>query len=161
MMNLFRLSEVLETAVCTVKQWCERTNLSVNPNKIIIISFTGERNIKGLTEPILFSKMIQLSSEVKYLGLTLDKELTWKKQLDTVINKAHKSFWICRGTFWKTWGLKPMVIYCIYTAVVSPIATYAASVWWTRVKLKPARQNLVNCKGWPAWGLQKQWEQLK
>jgi hypothetical protein len=33
----------------------------------------------GLKEPILFSKTIQLSNEVKYLGITLDKGLTWKK----------------------------------------------------------------------------------
>jgi hypothetical protein len=51
--------------------------------------FTRKRNIKGLEEPILFSKMSQLSSEVKYLGLTLGNGLTWKKQLDKVINKAY------------------------------------------------------------------------
>jgi hypothetical protein len=26
-------SEVLQTALCTVQQWCERTYLSINPNK--------------------------------------------------------------------------------------------------------------------------------
>jgi hypothetical protein len=81
-------------------------------------------------EPILFSKMIQLSSEVKYLGITLDKGLTWKKQLDYAINKAYKAFSTCKGTFGKTWGLKPKVVYWIYTAVVRPIIIYA-----TRVKL--------------------------
>jgi hypothetical protein len=54
-----------------VQQWCERTNLSINPNKTVIIPFTRKRNIKGLKEPILFSKTIQLSDEVKYLGITL------------------------------------------------------------------------------------------
>jgi hypothetical protein len=77
---------------------------------MVIIPFTRKRNIKRLMEPILFSKTIQLSSEVTYLGLTLYKELTWKKQLDKVINKAYKAFWTCRGTFGKTWGLKPKVI---------------------------------------------------
>jgi hypothetical protein len=37
----------------------------------------------GLKEPILFSETIQLFNEIKYLGLT------WKKQLDKVINKAY------------------------------------------------------------------------
>jgi hypothetical protein len=39
-------------------------------------------------EPILFSKTIQLSSEAKYIGLILDKEQIWKKQLNKVISKA-------------------------------------------------------------------------
>jgi hypothetical protein len=43
--------------------------------------------------------MIQLASKVKYLGLTLDKGLTWKKKLDKVIDKAYKAIWTCRGTF--------------------------------------------------------------
>jgi hypothetical protein len=36
--------------------------------------------MKGLTEPILFTEIIQLSSEVKYLEIILDKGLTWKKK---------------------------------------------------------------------------------
>jgi hypothetical protein len=74
------VSEVLQTALCTVQQWCERTKLSVNPNETVVIPFTWKRNIKGLREPVLFNKRIQLSSEIKYLGVTLDKGLAWKKQ---------------------------------------------------------------------------------
>jgi hypothetical protein len=60
------VSEVIQTALCTVLKWCEKTNLSVNPNKTVIIPFTRKREIKELKEPILFNKMIQLSSEVQY-----------------------------------------------------------------------------------------------
>jgi hypothetical protein len=56
--------EVLQTALCTVQQWCDRTKLSINPNKMVVIPFTRKNNIKGLREPILFNKRIQLSSEV-------------------------------------------------------------------------------------------------
>jgi hypothetical protein len=71
------VSEVLQRALHIVQQWCERTNLSINPNKMVIIPFTRKRNTKGLKTPILFNTTIQLSSEVKYLGLTLDKGQTW------------------------------------------------------------------------------------
>jgi hypothetical protein len=109
---------------------------------MVVIPFTRRRNIKGLREPILFGEKTQLSSEVKYLGITLEKGLTWKKQLDKVINKAYKAFWTCRDTFRKTWGLKPKVIYWIYIAVVRPIVTYAATVWWPRVKFKRSQAEL-------------------
>jgi hypothetical protein len=98
------VSEVLQTALHTVQQWCERSKLSINPNKTVVILFTRRRNIKGLKEPILFGEKIQLSSEVKYIGITLDKGLTWKKQLDKVINKAYRAFWTCRGTFGRNLG---------------------------------------------------------
>jgi adenylate cyclase len=86
------VSEVLQTTLGTVQQWCERTKLSVNSNKMVVIPFTRKRTIKGLKELILFNKIIQLSSEVKYLVVTLDKGLTWKNQLDKIISKAYKAF---------------------------------------------------------------------
>jgi hypothetical protein len=76
----------------------------------------------GVLSPLLWSLVVDdlisgLNSNGKYFGLTLDKGLTWKKQLDTAINNAYKVFWTCRGTFGKTWGLKPKVVYWIYTVV--------------------------------------------
>jgi hypothetical protein len=59
--------------------------------------------------------MIQLTNEVKYLGLTIGKRLTWKKQLDNVIKKAYRDFWTYRSMSGKIWVLKPTVIYWIYT----------------------------------------------
>jgi hypothetical protein len=43
---------------------------------------------------------------------------------------------------WKTWGLKPKVLYKTYTAVVRPIVTYADTIWWPRVKLKTSQAEL-------------------
>jgi hypothetical protein len=63
-------------------------------------------------------------------------------QLDKVTDKAYKAFWTCRSTFGKTWGLKPKAIYWIYTEVVTLIVTYAATVWWPRVKLKTSQAEL-------------------
>jgi hypothetical protein len=65
-----------QTALHTVQRLCERTGLSINPNKTVIIPLTRKRTITGLKEPALFNEMIQLSSDVKYLGLTLDMGLT-------------------------------------------------------------------------------------
>jgi hypothetical protein len=87
---------------------------------IRVISFTRKKEIRGLKEQTLFNKTIQLPSEVKYLGLTSDKGLTWKKQMDRVTNKAYRAFWTCTDTFGRTWGLRPMVVHCIYTANVRP-----------------------------------------
>jgi hypothetical protein len=118
------VSEVLQTQS---NSGAREQSCLINPNKTVIIPFTRMRTIKGIKELIPFNKMIQPSSEVKYLAVTLDKGLTWKKQLDKVIDNAYKDFW-------KTWGLKPKVVYWIYTAVVRPIVTYAATILWPRVK---------------------------
>jgi hypothetical protein len=129
-------------ALYTVQRWCERTDLSINPDKTVIVTFTRKRSIENLREPTVFNKTIQFSHDVKYLGLVLGKGLTLKGQLAKVINKAYKAFWTCRGMFGKTWGLWPHVVYWIYTAVIRPIITYSITVWWPRVKLKTSKAEL-------------------
>jgi hypothetical protein len=44
--------------------------------------------IKGLKGPTLLVEAIQLSAEVEYFGLTLNKRLTRGAQLDKVISRA-------------------------------------------------------------------------
>jgi hypothetical protein len=44
------VSEVLQTALRTVQQWCERTTLSINPNKTVVIPFTRRRNQSSLVK---------------------------------------------------------------------------------------------------------------
>jgi hypothetical protein len=82
-------------------------------------------------EPILFNNKIPLS-----------KGLTWKKQLDKLTNKTYRAFWTCQGTFGKTCGLKPKVMYWIYTMVVRPIVTYAEQCGGLGSISKQARLNL-------------------
>jgi hypothetical protein len=64
-----------------------------------MVPFTQRRNLRGLKELTLTGHTLQLTTEVKYLGLTVDKGLTWKTQLKNVINKAYRAFWTCKGTF--------------------------------------------------------------
>lgn len=98
--------EFLQEAMNTVQQWCDRTQLSFNPQKMVIVPFLRKRDFRGLKEPSLSGHTLQLTTEGKNLGLILDKGLTWKAQLKNVINKAQQAFWTCKGTSGKTWGLK-------------------------------------------------------
>jgi hypothetical protein len=109
---------------------------------MVIVPFTWKRNLRGLKEPTLFGHVLQLTTKVRYFGLTLDKELTWKAQLRNVINKAHRAFWACKGTFGKTCGLKPRVVYWIYTMVIRPILTCISMVWCPRIIFKVSTTEL-------------------
>jgi hypothetical protein len=66
------------TQHCAPSKSCAKTQISINPNKTVIIPFTRRREMKGLKEHILFNETNQVSNEVKYLGVIIDKGLTWK-----------------------------------------------------------------------------------
>ena len=104
------VSEVLQNTFKRLKNWCNRTKLSVNPNKTIIVPFTRLRNKGPIKEPFPFGSRIQLLTQVKYFGLILDKGLTWSKTYNILLPELLGS-WACRAMFGKSWGLKPMMTY--------------------------------------------------
>jgi hypothetical protein len=71
------------------------------------------KGITGLKKPTLYGHVLQLTTEAKYLGLIPDKGLTAEKYDEYSL----QGFWTCEQTFGKTWGLKPWVVYWIYTMV--------------------------------------------
>jgi hypothetical protein len=108
---LYTVPELLQEALSMVQQWCDRTLVSINPQKLVIVSFKRKRYLRGLKEPTVSGRKLHLTAEVNYLRRTLDEGFTWKTQLRNVINKAYRAFWTCRGTFGKIWDLKPQVLH--------------------------------------------------
>ncbi len=69
-------------------------------------------------------------AQVKYLGVILDKKLTWKPHIDNKIQNALGVLWLARFIAW------------ICTAIVRPMFSYGCVVWWTRTSLKTVRIQL-------------------
>jgi len=92
------VSELLQETVRMVQQWCDRTQPSIKPQKMMIVPFTKKRDLRGLKEPTLSGHTLHLTTKVKYIGLILVWELTWNVQLKNVINMAYRAFWTCKGT---------------------------------------------------------------
>jgi ribonuclease HI len=108
-----------------------------------VITFTKKRQLRGLKELTLFGAQLEWTGQVKYLGIILDKELTWKAHLESKVGKAYKIFNVCRRTYGKTWGLQPRILYWIYSMMVIPLLTYGSIVWWPRTSLDTCRRTLT------------------
>lgn len=124
------LSELTQTALEIVETWCVGVGLRINPTKSEIIVFTNKRNFTGYKNPVIFGNEIQRRTEVKYLGVILDSKLSWKAHIESRIKKCLRVFWTCRSAIGKSWGLSPKYILWIYEAIVKPMLSYAAFIWW-------------------------------
>jgi hypothetical protein len=77
----------MHRALNIVQGWCFGKKLQVNQNKTALIPFTNKKNLEGLRLPTFFKEHLNIAGEVKYLGLTLDRRLTWNQHLQNVTNK--------------------------------------------------------------------------
>ena len=61
---------------------------ATNPQKMVILPCNQKRDLSSFKGPAHSGYTLQLTTNVKYLGLILDKGLTWKAQLKNVMSKG-------------------------------------------------------------------------
>ncbi|XP_029679486.1 uncharacterized protein LOC115245344, partial [Formica exsecta] len=100
----------------------------------------------GVLFSLLWDTRLTPAVSVKYLGVILDRKLTWKEHLDDRCKSVTSYFWLCRRYFGQTWGLRSGMGYWIYTAILRPSLLYAAVLWWPRVQLASAKISLEHLR---------------
>ena len=73
--------------------------------------------------------MLVVSNEVKYLGVTINKSLSWNRHIIDRANKCKALLGKCRTLVRRSWGLTPAKLEWIYKAVVRPRMAYGSLVW--------------------------------
>ncbi|XP_039762519.1 uncharacterized protein LOC120635572 [Pararge aegeria] len=122
------LSHRMQRALNTIEKWCIENELTVNADKTVIIPFTRKRKIDNLKPPKL--------KNIRYLGVTLDKKMTWNSHINGVLKKAKSALGICGRLAGNRWGMKPKITFWLYTAIVRPIVSYASVVWSNKTTVK-------------------------
>jgi hypothetical protein len=61
------VQELLQEALNMAQLWCERTQLSIKPQKMGTVPLTRKRGLRGLEKPTLSGHTLQLTTEVKCL----------------------------------------------------------------------------------------------
>jgi len=117
---------LIQWALHTAEMWCDELGLRVNPNKNGLVAFTSGRKLPGFFEPRLFGTTLHHSTSVKYLGVILDSQLTWREHVDVKARKAHNLLWVSRKAYGVKWGLRPRVVHWLYVSIIRPSITFAS-----------------------------------
>ena len=124
-----------QTTIKTIENWCQSKGLNISALKTKIVMFTWNR--KWSLRPIeVCGETIELSNEVKLLGITLDNKLTFNTHIDSITKKCIGTLFQCKRAIGPTWGLSPKVCHWIYTAIIRPTLAYCSIVWIRAVENK-------------------------
>ena len=74
-------------------------------------------------------KVVERVDHVKLPGITLSNDLTWKRHVDNIVNKAGKRMLYQL----KRAGVNQADLVTIYISVVRPVVEYACPVWSTNL----------------------------
>lgn len=122
-----KASEILQSTINKVQKWLKKWRIKVNGTKSKHVTFTLKR---GTCPPVLLNnQVVPQTEDVKYLGMHLDRRLTWKnhikakrKQLGLKLNKMY-------GLIGHNSPLSMDNKLLLYKAILKPIWTYGVQLW--------------------------------
>ena len=122
-------SEKLESSLDQIDKWLHKWRIRANTNKSVHVAFTLRR---GTCPPVSLNGNILPQSEVvKYLGMHLDKRLTWQKHIwakrKQLNIKFKKYLWLLNRNSKLSLDNKLLV----YKAILKPVWTYGIQLWGT------------------------------
>ena len=119
----------LQKYIDELQKWFRQWRIKINETKSTQITFALRK--KTCPPVTLNGKLIPQNNEVKYLGIHLDRRLTWRshiwskrKQLNL---KFRKMYWLLGRNSQLTLENKIL----IYTSILKPIWTYGIELWGT------------------------------
>jgi hypothetical protein len=121
-------SQKLQTDLFAIQNWFKKWRMKANESKSIHVTFTTQRE----TCPQVHINNVQLSQkDVKYLGLHLDRRLTWHKHIfakrKQLVITLTKMYWLLGRKS------KPSTSNKIHTykTILKPTWTYGIQLWGT------------------------------
>ena len=116
--------------------WATNVGLGVNSDKTEVVIVSRKHTTPKIVPLVVIGTPINISAETKYLGLILDRKLSWKQNCQERARKATVALYTCKNAIGKRWGLQPKVLHWLYTALVRPIVLYGICVWCTALNKK-------------------------
>ena len=118
-LNIHIAEQLLQQDLLKLAMWCAKWRIKLNPDKtkvIIIYSFIltrkTELNLK------LYGKTLKIYSQVKFLGITFDSQLTFKKHFEDILDRCNTRYLCLRLLANKKWGPSPPTLIQIYKQYV-------------------------------------------
>ena len=129
--NLKYMMNKLQKVVTKLETWGQSAGLKFNSSKTEVVIFTKKRVRPEQMPPKLkvSGQAVEFSTTAKYLGVTLDHNLTWSTHLNNQITKGKRYLFMLKKAVVKNWGPKPKFIKWMIVAIFMKRFTYGILVW--------------------------------
>ena len=119
-----KLIDEFNTELEKISHWLISNRLSLNTLKTVAIDFSNRKHEERSI--ILNGVTLDYSDYVKYLGVYLDKNLSFQKHINTVCGKMSKSIGIMHRI---SFFCPKLVLLKIYYSLIYPYLIYCNVVW--------------------------------
>lgn len=124
------ITDNLQRAAAQLERWYRTWLLGVNPEKSKAL-FLSKRLHNPLHQVRMFGVPLEWTNKARYLGVTLDRRLTWRPHIEERVRVANGAVGSLLPLLHRRSKLSTENKLRIYNAIIKPILTYAAVIWAT------------------------------
>lgn len=118
---------LLQSDLSAFSVWCRNNYLYLNIDKCNVVTFC--RKLLPLSFPYsIDTALLNVTSEIKDLGIIFDSKLTFAQHLDFITNKASSMLGFVRR--WSKEFHDPYALRSLYECLVRSILEYGCQVWY-------------------------------
>lgn len=127
-----------------ISQWLKKKQLAIEPDKVKAIIFSRQHYKPG-EHPDLYidNKKIEIVKKHKHLGIYIDKNLTWKSQIQHMEGKATKRLNMLKTLAGVRWGCHPSTMLTLYKSVIRSQLEYGAIIFHNTAKTHSKRLDII------------------
>lgn len=124
----------LQQHVNILEKWLQKWKLSINPEKTQAIYFSKKRSVGPGAQVVVANTRLNWKTDVKYLGLRFDRQLTWKSNTAERIASARAQFALLYSLINYKSRLNIKTKVTMYKTFIRSALTYGAPAWCTLTK---------------------------
>lgn len=117
-----------------LSNWCREKGLILNASKTNFMIFNKNKkladNLVANNKIIFEGKEISRVESTKYLGITLDENLSWKEHLSIKHRSGLRTLAATQRMTGKRFGVSPFLTMWIFRQIVIPRILYGCFSWW-------------------------------
>ncbi|GFU86375.1 probable RNA-directed DNA polymerase from transposon X-element [Trichonephila clavipes] len=145
--NKICVTHFLHRHLAELENWYNKWKISINPTKTEAVFFSVGRNIRKPPPIHIQNHPVPWSKSVKYLGVILDENLSFKHHILHIKQKFRALVCIYSPYFARNSPLTLKNRVLIYTSIIRPVILYASPVWGhaatSNINLLETSQNVV------------------
>ena len=149
--DITSMCELMQTILNELSEWFTKRGLKIAAQKshCLPVNLAKNDNLKPLS---LGEHRIDYVGEIKYLGVIIDSNLTWRAHVESRVKRAKRDLMAAKRLISKSWGLTPSRMKWVYEGIVRPALDYACHVWhkptpnaWVKKELDKVQRLALVC----------------
>ena len=125
-------ADALAAHAADVVSWVEEKGLLLSAPKSSVTLFTSDRCRESHLRPNipLSGSPLPLDRTPRVLGVTFDTHFTFSPHITNLADRAQNRIRILKALAGSTWGQQQETLLITYKALIRPLFTYAAPIWF-------------------------------